>query len=188
MENNEINTKENERNWYLVATYSGMEYAVKRNLEQRIKSMNMEKYIFRVLIPERKYTEKTKRGLVKEVTERVYPGYVFVDMIVTDESWFIVRNTQMVSGILGSSGGSAKPVPLTPDEINPILKLCGVPIELHVNFGVGDTVRILVGTFAGLAAVVDSIDIEKEKVSVLVDVAARQTIQELVLNQVEKID
>jgi transcriptional antiterminator NusG len=186
MEDNSVKSIQNERAWYVVATYSGMEYAVKRNLEQRIISMNMEKYIFRVLIPEVKHTEKKKNGETREISEKVYPGYVFVDMIVTDESWFIVRNTQMVTGILGSSGGAAKPVPLTNEEIKPILKMCGVTLDLHVNYNVGDTVKINMGTFAGQTAVVDSIDTEKEQVNVLVDCFGRQTIQELGIDQVEK--
>lgn len=113
---------ENNRCWYIVQTSSGLEYAAKRNLEQRIISMNMQDYIFQVLIPETRHMEKTKKGVLKEVVEKEYPGYLFVDMIVTDDSWFIVRNTPMVTGFLGSSGGGAKPVPLTEEEVFPILK------------------------------------------------------------------
>ena len=99
---------ENERAWYVVQSYSGMEQAAKRNLERRIVSMNMQDYIFRVLIPETTRYEKKKNGELKEIVEKVYPGYIFVDMIVTDESWFVVRNTPMVTGFLGSSGRSAR--------------------------------------------------------------------------------
>ena len=108
---------ENMRAWYVVQTYSGMEYAAKRNLDRRIVSMNMEDYIFQVLIPEEKRYEKKKNGELKEIVERIYPGYLFVDMIVTDDSWWVVRNTPMVSGFLGSSGGGAKPVPIPEEEM-----------------------------------------------------------------------
>ena len=121
--------QENERAWYIVQSYAGMESAAKRNLERRIKTMGMEDYIFNVLIPEKVRYEKKKNGETKEIVERIYPGYIFVDMIVTDDSWFIVRNTPMITGFLGSSGGGAKPVPLMNEEIIPILKQCGITLE-----------------------------------------------------------
>lgn len=116
----------NERAWYVVQTYSGCENAAKKNIERRIESMDMSDLIFRVLVPEIVQTERKKNGELKEVLVKPYPGYVFIDMIVTDESWFMVRNTPMVTGFLGSSGGGAKPVPLTDEEIIPILKMCGI--------------------------------------------------------------
>ena len=94
---------ENERAWYVVQSYSGMEQAAKRNLERRIVSMNMQDYIFRVLIPETTRYEKKKNGELKEIVEKVYPGYIFVDMIVTDESWFVVRNTPMPAAFFNKS-------------------------------------------------------------------------------------
>ena len=126
---------DNERAWYIIQSYAGMEYAAKRNLERRIVSMNMEDYIFNVLIPEEIHMEKKPNGEMKEVIENPYPGYIFVDMIVTDESWFIVRNTPMVTGFLGSSGGRAKPVPVPPHEMIPILKKSGITITKDVKFG-----------------------------------------------------
>lgn len=179
---------ENIRAWYVVQTYSGMEYAAKRNLQQRIISLNMQDYIFQVLIPEEKRYEKKKNGELREKVERIYPGYLFVDMIVTDDSWFVVRNTPMVSGFLGSSGGGAKPVPLPNDEIIPILKQCGVKIEIDVNFKVGDVVKVISGTFAGQEATVESFDIEKQIVTILVDFFGRQTPQELRFDEVEPIE
>lgn len=176
---------ENMRAWYVVQTYSGMEYAAKRNLDRRIVSMNMEDYIFQVLIPEEKRYEKKKNGDLKEIVERIYPGYLFVDMIVTDDSWWVVRNTPMVSGFLGSSGGGAKPVPLPNDEIIPILKQAGLKLEIEVNFKVGDVVNVISGTFAGQSATVESIDIEKQIVTVLVDFFGRQTPQELRFDEIE---
>ena len=102
----------NERAWYVVQTYSGCENAAKKNLERRIESMDMGDLIFKVLVPEEKQIERKKNGELKEVLVKPFPGYVFIDMIVTDESWFMVRNTPMVTGFLGSSGGGTKPVPL----------------------------------------------------------------------------
>lgn len=178
---------ENMRAWYVVQTYSGMEYAAKRNLDRRIVSMNMEEYIFQVLIPEEKRYEKKKNGELKEIVERIYPGYLFVDMIVTDDSWWVVRNTPMVSGFLGSSGGGAKPVPLPNDEIIPILKQCGLKLEIQVDFKVGDVVNVVSGTFAGQEATVESLDVEKQIVTVLVDFFGRQTPQELRFDEIEVI-
>ncbi len=178
---------ENMRAWYVVQTYSGMEYAAKRNLDRRIVSMNMENYIFQVLIPEEKRYEKKKNGELKEIVERIYPGYLFVDMIVTDDSWWVVRNTPMVSGFLGSSGGGAKPVPLPNDEIIPILKQCGLKLEIQVDFKVGDVVNVVSGTFAGQEATVESLDVEKQIVTVLVDFFGRQTPQELRFDEIEVI-
>ena len=176
---------ENERAWYVIQSYAGCENAAKNNLVRRIKSMNMENYIFQVLIPETIRYEKKKNGEMKEVVERQYPGYIFVDMIVTDESWFVVRNTPMVTGFLGSSGGGAKPVPLTDEEIIPILKMCGITIETNVKFKVGDTVQILNGNFTGQIGTVDSIDYDNQVVTVLVDFFGRQTPTEVHFDEVK---
>ncbi len=182
-----MDTYENERAWYVIQSYAGCEAAAKRNLERRIESMNMQNYIFRVLIPETVRQEKKKNGEIKEISEKVFPGYIFVDMIVTEESWFVVRNTPMVTGFLGSSGGGAKPVPLPPDEIIPILRQAGVQAEANINFKVGDTVRVLTGTFAGQEVVVESISVDTQMVTVLIEVFGRQTPQELYLDEVEPI-
>lgn len=176
---------DNIRAWYVIQTYSGMEYAAKRNLDQRIESMNMEEFIFKVLIPEKTHYEKKKNGDMKAVTEKLFPGYIFIDMIVTDESWFIVRNTPMVTGILGSSGGSAKPVPLTDDEIIPILKECGITIEIQIDFKVGDTVEIKSGNFAGQTAIVEKIDMDNQIATVLIDFFGRQTPTEVRFDEIK---
>lgn len=178
---------ENERAWYVVQSYSGMEQAAKRNLERRIVSLNMQDYIFRVLIPETVRYEKKKNGEMKEIVEKVYPGYIFVDMIVTDESWFVVRNTPMVTGFLGSSGGGAKPVPLPNEEIIPILRSCGITIEYNIDFKVGDNVNIVSGPFAGQQATVESMNMETQQATVLVDFFGRQTPQELSFDEIKAI-
>jgi transcriptional antiterminator NusG len=177
---------ENERAWYIVQSYSGFENAAKNNLERRIHSMNMEKYIFRVLVPEVKRIEKTKKG-PKEVVEKLFPGYIFVEMIVTDESWFVVRNTPMVTGFLGSSGGGAKPVPLPAEEIRPILESMGITQQIEVDFQVGDYVKILMGTFAGQEVKVEAMDYDKQIVTVSIDIFGRSTPQELRFDEVKKV-
>lgn len=178
---------ENERAWYIVQSYSGMEQAAKRNLETRIKSMNMQDYIFTVLIPEKVREEKKKNGEIKLVSEKIYPGYIFVDMIVTDESWFVVRNTPMVTGFLGSSGGGAKPVPLLQEEIIPILHECGIKIEIEAKFKTGDKVKIISGTFLSSEGIVEKVDSENEIVTVLVDCFGRQIPHEIRFDEVELI-
>ena len=179
---------ENERAWYVIQSYSGCENAAKSNLERRIKSLNMEDYIFQFLIPETVHTEKKKNGELKEVVEKIFPGYIFVDMIVTDESWFIVRNTPMVTGFLGSSGGGAKPVPLSDEEIIPILKQCGISIEANVKFKLGDEVQILNGNFTGQVGTVESINVDEQIVTVLVDFFGRQTPTEVHFDEIKKLD
>lgn len=178
---------DNERAWYVIQSYAGMEYAAKRNLDRRIVSMNMQDYIFNVLIPEEIHYEIKANGEKKEVIENPYPGYIFVDMIVTDESWFIVRNTPMVTGFLGSSGGRAKPVPVPMQEMIPILKKSGITITVDTKFKVGDKVKVLNETFAGQEAVVEKIDVENQIVTVLIEMLGRLTPSELRFDEVEPI-
>lgn len=178
---------DNERAWYIVQSYAGMEYAAKRNLERRIVSMNMQDYIFNVLIPEEVHLEKKANGETKEVVENPFPGYIFIDMIVTDESWFVVRNTPMVTGFLGSSGNRAKPVPVPNYEMVPILKQCGVTVTVDVKFKVGEKVRVLSETFLDQEAIVEKIDMENQIVTVLIDMFGRQTPNELRFDEVEPI-
>ena len=176
-----------ERAWYVVQTYSGLESAAKRNLDSRIDSMNMQDYIFNVLVPEEKSFERKKNGELKEVTTKPFPGYVFIDMIVTDETWFMVRNTPMVTGFLGSSGGGAKPVPLPEEEMVPILKLSGLSVEKKFDAEVGSEVQIITGAFAGQIGKVDEIDTQKGTVRVLVDFFGRSTPAELDFTEVKPL-
>ena len=158
-----------ERYWYVVQTSPGFENAVKRNLERRIESMKMSDLIFNVLVPERVVVSKNSKGETKEKIETIHPGYVFVDMIVTNESWFMVRNTPSVTGFLGSSGGGAKPVPLSDDEILPVLKACGVSIKKEFAGKVGDKVEIVRGDFVGQSGTIGAIDNSKELVKVVIE-------------------
>ena len=175
-----------ERAWYIIQTYAGMENAAKTNLERRIKSMDMEDYIFQVLVPETKTYEKKKNGELKEIITKTYPGYLFIDMIVTDDTWFMVRNTPMVTGFLGSSGGGSKPVPLLDEEINPILKACGINNDKPFDCEVGDTVLIKSGPFVNSTGKVGQINLDSRKVYVLVDVFGRESSVELDFDEVEK--
>lgn len=176
-----------ERRWYIVQTYSGYENSVKINLERRIESMQMEDFIFQVMIPEEIHQERKADGTIKEKLVKVFPGYVFLEMVVNDDSWFIVRNTPGVTGFLGSSGGGTKPVPLPPDEINPILKQCGLIEVPKLDVEIGEKVKVIGGAFRDQIGTVDSIDQEKQEITVLVDMFGRQTPVELSFEDIEKL-
>ena len=176
-----------ERRWYIVQTYSGYENSVKINLERRIESMQMEDLIFQVMIPEEIRQERKADGTLKEKLVKIFPGYVFIELCVTDDSWFVVRNTPGVTGFLGSSGGGSKPVPLPPEEINPILKKCGLMEVPKLDVEVGQKVKVVTGPFRDQLAVVDSIDEEKQEIVVLVDMFGRQTPVELSFEDIEKL-
>lgn len=177
-----------EKRWYVLHTYSGYENRVKMNLESRAQSMQMDDYIFRVVVPEEKETE-VKNGKEKEVVHKTFPGYVLVEMVMTDESWYIVRNTPGVTGFVGSHGAGSKPSPLLPEEINSILHSLGMStrtVELKVENG--ETVKIIEGAFSGLEGQVAEIDEEKQKLKVNIDMFGRETSTELDFDQVDKID
>ncbi len=176
-----------ERRWYIVQTYSGFENSVKLNLERRIESMQMEDKIFQVMIPEELKVEKKADGTIKEKMVKTFPGYVFLEMEVTDDSWFVVRNTPGVTGFLGSSGGGTKPVPLPDEEINPILKKCGLMEVPSIDVEIGEKVRVATGPFLNQVGTVDSIDFEKLEITVLVDMFGRQTPVELGFEDIEKL-
>ena len=161
--------------WYIIQTYSGYENAVKLDLERRVESMGMSDYIFRVIVPEETVIETKADGKSKEKIKQIFPGYVFVEMMVTDESWFVVRNTPRVTGFLGSSGGGTKPVPLAPDEINQILLKIGVISKPTYDHLVGKTVEILNGAFTGMKGEVAFVDNDQEKITVNIDVFGRST-------------
>lgn len=177
-----------ERLWYIVQTYSGYENSVKENLERRIQSMEMEDKIFQVMVPEEIEIEYKTDGTKKEKLKKMFPGYVFIEMIVTQDSWFVVRNTPGVTGFLGSSGGGTKPVPLTQDEINPILKKLGMELEEEFEFELDDTVKIMAGPFSGQTGRLDMVDNEQQRVRVLVEFFGRQTPVELSFDQIQKVD
>lgn len=177
-----------EKSWYVLHTYSGYENRVKANIESRAQSMGMGDFIHRVVVPEETETE-VKNGKEKEVVHKTFPGYVLVEMIMTDESWYVVRNTPGVTGFVGSHGAGSKPAPLLQDEINSILRSLGMStrtVELKVE--VGETVKIIEGAFSGLEGQVTEVDGEKEKLKVNIDMFGRETSTELDFEQVDKID
>lgn len=174
-----------DKRWYVVQTYSGLENSVKINLERRIESMQMEDLIFQVVIPEEIRLEKKADGTTKEKLVKLYPGYVFIELIVTDDSWFVVRNTPGVTGFLGSSGGGTKPIPLPPEEINPILKKAGLLQTPKIDVKMGQKVRVTSGPFMNQIGIVDDIDEEKAVVIVLVEMFGRQTPAELKFDEID---
>ena len=177
-------TSEFGRNWYAVHTYSGYEDAVSRNLKQRIESMGMEDKIFNVLVPTEKKI-KIKSGKRKVVEEKIYQGYVLVEMIVTDDSWYVVRNTPRVTGFVGSG---TTPTPLSPEEMEILQKRMGVDEPKYkIDVGVGDAVKITDGPFKDFDGKISEIDEEKGKVKVLVSLFGRNTPVELDFLQIKKL-
>ncbi len=177
---------EEEKRWYVVNTYSGHESKVKEKLDMRINSMEMQENIFRVIVPERKEVE-IKDGKKKERMKKLFPGYVLVEMVMSDESWYIVRNTPGVTGFLGSSGKGAKPVPLQEDEVDRIFNEIGYNKELvTTNYEVGDKVKITDGPFKMLAGKITELDIDAGKANVAIDLFGQETNVELELTQFTK--
>ncbi|AUS88834.1 transcription termination/antitermination protein NusG [Lysinibacillus sp. HST-98] len=176
-----------EKNWYVVHTYSGYENRVKANLEKRVETMGMQDKIFRVIVPEHEETEM-KDGKKRTMMRKVFPGYVLVELIMTDDSWYVVRNTPGVTGFIGSSGGGAKPTPLLPEEADRLLQQMGMTDKVvEVDITVGEAVEVLEGPFAHFQGRVEEIDTEKGKIKVTVDMFGRETIMELDFEQVQKL-
>ncbi|MCW1927997.1 transcription termination/antitermination protein NusG [Bhargavaea beijingensis] len=176
-----------EKNWYVVHTYSGYENKVKANLEKRVETMGMLDKIFRVIVPEEQETE-LKDGKKKTVMRKTFPGYVLVEMIMTDDSWYVVRNTPGVTGFIGSSGGGAKPTPLMPDEVDFILRQMGMKeAKVEMDVEEGELVEVLEGPFANFQGTVEEVDPAKGKVKVAVEMFGRETKMELDFAQIRKI-
>ncbi len=172
------------RHWYAIHTYAGYENAVARNLKQRIDSLNMNDKIFNVVVPVEKKI-KIKGNKRVEEDEKIYPGYILVDMIVTDESWFVVRNTPRVTGFVGAG---VYPVPLTQKEVDFFLGRMesGGSAKHVVDFSVGESVKIVDGPFKDLEGKISEIDSEKGKARVMVLMFGRETSVELDLLQIRK--
>ena len=176
-----------EKNWYVVHTYSGYENKVKLNLEKRIETMGMQDKIFRVIVPEEQETE-VKEGRKKVYMRKTFPGYVLVELIMTDDAWYVVRNTPEVTGFIGSSGGGVKPTPLLPEEVEHILnKMAENNQGVDLDFAVGDLVEVLEGPFAHFQGTVDEILAEEGKIKVTVDMFGRETTMEMNFEQVLKV-
>jgi transcriptional antiterminator NusG len=176
-----------EKNWYVVHTYSGYENKVKTNLEKRVESMGMQDKIFRVVVPEEEERE-IKNNKEKITKKKVFPGYVLVEIVMTDDSWYVVRNTPGVTGFVGSAGSGSKPTPLLPEEIDMILKNMGMDEKFaDFDFEVNETVMVKEGPFANFEGKIEEIDTDKQKIKVLVNMFGRETPVELDFTQIEKI-
>ena len=177
-----------EKLWYVVNTYSGHEESVKEKLLMRAESMGFQDNIFRVIVPETTEIE-IKDGVKKEKKKKMFPGYVLVEMIMSDEAWYVVRNTPGVTGFIGSSGKGAKPTPLLPQEIDRILVNMGLSrMDIESEMAVGDEVAIVDGPFKGMNGKVNTIDLENNRLTVMIDLFGQETSVEVELFQVNKIN
>lgn len=176
-----------EKKWYVVHTYSGYENKVKTNLEKRVESMGMGDRIFRVLVPMEEEIEN-KAGKKKVILKKIFPGYILVEMFMTDESWYVVRNTPGVTGFVGSSGAGSKPTPLLDDEVKLILKQMGIiDTRPKINFELKENVKVIDGPFENFIGYIDEINFEKLKIKVLVNMFGRETPVELDFDQINKL-
>ncbi|MFH1711926.1 MAG: transcription termination/antitermination protein NusG [Patescibacteria group bacterium] len=172
------------RRWYAIHTYSGYEENVSENLKQRIETMDMEEKIFNILVPKEKKI-KIKNGKRRVVEEKIFPGYVLVEMVVTDDSWYVVRNTPNVTGFIGTG---TTPTPIAQEEIDALMKRVGVEEpEFKLEVEKGDPISITDGPFKGQQGKVDDIDEQRGKVKVLVSMFGRETPVELDFLQIKKV-
>ncbi len=172
------------RNWYAIHTYAGYENAVMRNLKQRIDSLGMEEKIFNVVVPTEKKI-KIKAGKRVEEEEKIYPGYILVDMIVTDDSWYVVRNTPRVTGFVGSG---VFPVPISKAEVDTLFARMNADTAKHaIDLTPGEVIKIVDGPFKDLEGKVNEIDNERGKIKVLVAMFGRETPVELDFLQVKRV-
>lgn len=178
------------KQWYVVNTYSGRERAVADMLEKRKYTQNLENYIFRIVVAETvEPGMKNGKPTGKDVVKNLYPGYVFIEMIMTDDAWFMVRNTPDVTGFVGSSGKGTKPFPIPNEEIEPVLKRMNIIDEnMFSNYKVGDHIRIISGSFENSEGTIESIDSEAKKVSVSILFFGRPTTIEADFFEIELFD
>ena len=178
------------KQWYVVNTYSGRERAVADMLEKRKYTQNLENYIFRIVVAETvEPGMKNGKPTGKDVVKNLYPGYVFIEMIMTDDAWFMVRNTPDVTGFVGSSGKGTKPFPIPNEEIEPVLKRMNIIDEnMFSNYKVGDHIRIISGSFENSDGTIESIDSETKKVSVSILFFGRPTTIEADFFEIELFD
>ena len=175
-----------EKKWYVVNTYSGHENKVKEKLEMRAESMGLQDYIFRIIVAEQTVIEE-KDGVTKEKVKKMFPGYILVEMVMSDEAWFVVRNTPGVTGFIGSSGKGAKPTPLQPYEVETILNNMGISrIDAPNELKEGDKIKIIDGPFVGMTGTIESIDLENKIVNAIVDLFGQETSIEVELKQIDR--
>lgn len=175
------------KEWYVVNTYAGHENRVKDNLLRRAQTMGIEDNLFRILVAEEEEITFKNGKQVKKM-KNLYPGYLFVEMVMTDDAWYVVRNTPGVTGFIGSSGGGAKPFPVSADEIESILRRMGLSDKkIVVDFTTNDAVRILNGPFKGMEGTIESMDDDNETAMVLIVLFGRETPTEIGYGDLEKI-
>lgn len=175
------------KEWYVVSTVTGYEYKVKEKLEMMINSMELHNNIYRVIVPEQKVIE-VKNDVKKERVKKMFPGYVLVEMVMSDEAWYIVRNTQGVTGFIGSSGKGAKPIPLSPQEVDNILGTMGLSrIDASKELEVGKKVRILDGPFKDMEGTIETVDMKTQTLNVNVDLFGQVTKVEVKLDDIASI-
>ena len=183
-----VTKPEDEKHWYVVNTYAGHERNVKESLETRIANEELQDYIFRIVIAEEEEIDIKNGKQIKKI-RNLFPGYLFVEMIMTDNIWYVVRNTPGVTGFIGSSGGGAKPFSVPDEEIDPILRKLGQnDHKIVVNFTVGDRVKILSGAFVNVEGTIQSMDDSSETARVLSIVFGRETPVEVSYVDLEKVD
>lgn len=176
------------KEWYVVNTYAGQENRVKENLERRVKTMGLEDSLFQIVVAEEKEIEY-KNGKPVEKTKNLFSGYVLVQMIMTDEAWYVVRNTPGVTGFIGSSGKGAKPFPVSQEEIDSVLRRLGrQDMSVQVDFEVGDTVEILNGAFKNSEGTVEKMDDDKKEATVLLILFGRETPTDIPYMNLKKVD
>ncbi len=175
------NTKySSEPNWYVVHTYSGYEQKVKNDLEQKIENRGLQDYIFDIVIPmEEQIT--IKNGKSEKKLKKVFPGYVLIKMIVTESTWYIVRNT---TGVTGFVGAGTTPIPLTKEEIR---KLGFEDVEIYLDYEVGDKVEVLTGPFQGNVGTVEEVNLDAKKAKISIELFNRETIAEVTFEQIQKV-
>jgi transcriptional antiterminator NusG len=182
---NVIDDEHNKR-WYVVNTYVGQENRVKDNLAKRAETMGIQDALFRIVVAEEPEIE-IKKGKEVETMHNLFPGYIFVEMKMTDEAWYVVRNTPGVTGFIGSSGGGAKPFPVAPAEMESILRRVGdKEAKISVDFAVGDTVDILNGPFAGQTGTVSTMNDQTQVANVLINMFGRSTPTDLKYTDIKK--
>ena len=177
---------EEQKLWYVATTYSGHESKVRDDIMMRAESLHMENNIFNAVVPEATEVE-IKDGVKKEKVKKLFSGYVFVEMIMSDEAWYAVRNTPGVTGFIGSSGKGAKPIPLSPEEVDKFLSSTkNEKLDINTDVQIGDSVTIIDGPFNGMYGKIESVDLEQEKLTVLIDLFGQETPVEVELSQISK--
>ena len=171
-----------EAKWYVVHTFSGYENKVKANIEKTVENRNLQDQVLEVIVPLETVVE-VKNGATKSAQKKMFPGYVLINMVMNDDSWYVVRNTRGVTGFVGPG---SKPVPLTEEEMIAIATFMGTPQE-KVNFSEGDLISVITGAWQGTEAVIRSVDAEKQTATIFIDMFGHETPVELNFTDIKKV-